>query len=83
MVFFFVWVIVYQKNKFNLVEFMGQLWVGLYVIISDYGILVVVDRFIEKLQLYCKYINQLLKYQYFNYMIIDSLCYFEIFIGVV
>lgn len=48
MVFLFVWVTVYQKNKFNPVESMGQSWVGLYVIISDYGTLAAADRSTEK-----------------------------------
>lgn len=45
---FFVWVTVYQKSKFNPVESMGQSWVGLRYIISDYGTLAAADRSTEK-----------------------------------
>lgn len=45
---FFVWVTVYQKSKFNPVESMGQSWVRLCVIISDYGTLAAADRSTEK-----------------------------------
>lgn len=48
MVFVFVWVTVYQKNKFNPVESLGQSWVGLRVIIGDYGTLAAADRSTEK-----------------------------------